>query len=278
MNLTSSQINSFNENGFIIIDNFFNLEELSDFENSLQHLITTNLEKASKIYSGISIDEFKNSIFDEGLIKLEELDHQYVADIYDTICQVPEFLRLITKKESTDYINQLLNRDPKNPLYTFTCRCRIDPPNNDSRKTKWHQEVFYTIPKSNFLQTWAPLVGDANTRNGTIQVCVGSHKEGIAKQSWDMEKGGANPFVIDENIVKKYEIIDVEMKKGQFMIFNSRLFHRSGKNTSNKVRYSLVGMYHDVDNLNFEPPILTFKYRKNPKQFYDDVFALQKNN
>jgi hypothetical protein len=254
------------------------LEELSDFENSLQHLITTNLEKASKIYSGISIDEFKNSIFDEGLIKLEELDHQYVADIYDTICQVPEFLRLITKKESTDYINQLLNRDPKNPLYTFTCRCRIDPPNNDSRKTKWHQEVFYTIPKSNFLQTWAPLVGDANTRNGTIQVCVGSHKEGIAKQSWDMEKGGANPFVIDENIVKKYEIIDVEMKKGQFMIFNSRLFHRSGKNTSNKVRYSLVGMYHDVDNLNFEPPILTFKYRKNPKQFYDDVFALQKNN
>lgn len=278
MNLTSLQIDSFNENGFIIIDKFFNSEEITDFENSLQYLIKINLEKASKTNSNISINEFKNSIFDNGLIKLEELDHQYVADIYDTICQVPEFLRLITKKETTHYINQLLSRDQKNPLYTFTCRCRIDPPNDDSRKTKWHQEVFYTIPKSNFLQTWAPLVGDANAHNGTIQVCVGSHKEGIAKQSWDMEKGGANPYVIDENIVNKYEIMDVEMQRGQFMIFNSRLFHRSGNNSSNKVRYSLVGMYHDVDNLNFEPPNLTFKYRKDPKQFYDNVFPPQKNN
>jgi len=278
LNLTSLQIDSFNENGFIIIDKFFNSEEITDFENSLQYLIKINLEKASKTNSNISINEFKNSIFDNGLIKLEELDHQYVADIYDTICQVPEFLRLITKKETTHYINQLLSRDQKNPLYTFTCRCRIDPPNDDSRKTKWHQEVFYTIPKSNFLQTWAPLVGDANAHNGTIQVCVGSHKEGIAKQSWDMEKGGANPYVIDENIVNKYEIMDVEMQRGQFMIFNSRLFHRSGNNSSNKVRYSLVGMYHDVDNLNFEPPNLTFKYRKDPKQFYDNVFPPQKNN
>lgn len=189
-----------------------------------------------------------------------------------------KFLRLITKKDTTNCINQLLKRDFNKPLYTFTCRCRIDPPNNDRRKTKWHQEVFYTIPQSEFLQTWAPLVDDADSHNGTMQVCVGSHKEGIAKQSWDMEVGGANPFTVDENLVKKYKILDVEMKKGQFMIFNSRLFHRSGTNSSNKVRYSLVGMYHNVDNPHFEPPFLTFNYRKNPKQFYDDVFTLQKNN
>ena len=277
MPLTSSQIDFFNENGFVIIDNFFNTEELSNFESSLHYLIKGKLEIASKNNPNLLLDEYNNSIFDDDLIKLEELDHQYIADIYDTISQVPEFLQLITKKETTEYINQLLKRDSKKPLYTFTCRCRIDPPNDDRRQTKWHQEVFYTIPKSNFLQTWAPLVNDADASNGSIQVCVGSHKEGIAKQSWDMEKGGANPFVIDEDVVKKYKIMDVEMKKGQFMIFNSRLFHRSGTNSSNKVRYSLVGMYHDVDNFNFEPPRLTFKYRKDPKQFYDEVFSLQKN-
>ena len=277
MPLTSSQINFFNENGFIIIDNFFSLEELSNFENSLEHLIKRDLKKVLDINPDFSITDYENSIFNNGLTKLEEINHQYIADIYDTISQVPEFLRLITKKETTEYINQLLKRDSKKPLYTFTCRCRIDPPNDDRRKTKWHQEVFYTIPKSNFLQTWAPLINDADANNGTLQVCVGSHKESIAKQSWDMEKGGANPFVIDEDVVKKYKIIDVEMKKGQLMIFHSRLFHRSGNNLSNKVRYSLVGMYHDVDNLNFEPPNLTFKYRKDPKQFYDEVFPIQKN-
>lgn len=277
MSLTSSQIDLFNENGFLIIDNFFSSEELANFENSLEYLIRRDLARISKNNHNFSLREYENSIFNNGLIKLEELNHQYIADIYDTISQVPEFLRLITKKETTEYINQLLQRDSKKPLYTFTCRCRIDPPNDDRRKTKWHQEVFYTIPKSNFLQTWAPLVNDADVNNGTIQVCVGSHKEGIAKQSWDMEKGGANPFVIDDEIIQKYKIIDVEMKRGQFMIFNSRLFHRSGNNSSNRVRYSLVGMYHDVDNINFEPPNLTFKYRKDPKQFYNDVFPLSKN-
>lgn len=274
MTLTSSQIDLFNQNGFIILDNFFSSEELKNFENILEYLIRRDLKKVLDIDPDFSITDYDNSIFNNGLIKLEEINHQYIADIYDTISQVPEFLRLITKKETTEYINQLLKRNLKKPLYTFTCRCRIDPPNDDRRKTKWHQEVFYTIPKSNFLQTWAPLVNDADVNNGTLQVCVGSHKEGIAKQSWDMEKGGANPFVIDENVVEKYKIMDVEIKKGQFMIFNSRLFHRSGNNLSNKVRYSLVGMYHDTDNLNFEPPNLTFKYRKDPKKFYNEVFPL----
>jgi len=274
LTLTSSQIDLFNQNGFIILDNFFSSEELKNFENILEYLIRRDLKKVLDIDPDFSITDYDNSIFNNGLIKLEEINHQYIADIYDTISQVPEFLRLITKKETTEYINQLLKRNLKKPLYTFTCRCRIDPPNDDRRKTKWHQEVFYTIPKSNFLQTWAPLVNDADVNNGTLQVCVGSHKEGIAKQSWDMEKGGANPFVIDENVVEKYKIMDVEIKKGQFMIFNSRLFHRSGNNLSNKVRYSLVGMYHDTDNLNFEPPNLTFKYRKDPKKFYNEVFPL----
>ena len=46
----------------------------------------------------------------------------------------------------------------------------------------------------------------------------------------------------------------MELKLGQLLIFNSKLVHRSGDNDSKKVRYSLVGINHNIDNEFFSPP------------------------
>ena len=35
-------------------------------------------------------------------------------------------------------------------------------------------------------------------------------------------------------------------------LFSGRLAHKSGRNLSNKVRFSLVGMYHDVNSKHFK--------------------------
>ena len=37
----------------------------------------------------------------------------------------------------------------------------------------------YTIPKSNYIQTWSPLIYPSTTENGTIEICPKSHLEGI---------------------------------------------------------------------------------------------------
>ena len=63
------------------------------------------------------------------------------------------------------------------------------------------------------------------------------------------------------------------MKLGQLLIFDSRLFHKSGVNTSNEIRYSLVGMYHKTKHPTFYAPKQVFNYRKkSPKQYFDEVF------
>ena len=46
----------------------------------------------------------------------------------------------------------------------------------------------------------------------------------------------------------------MELKLGQLLVFSSRLIHKSGDNTSNKVRYSLVGINRNIDNEVFSPP------------------------
>ena len=54
--------------------------------------------------------------------------------------------------------------------------------------------------------------------------------------------------------IKKYNTQIMELKVGQLLIFNSKLIHRSGDNVSTKVRYSLVGVNHNIDNEVFSPP------------------------
>jgi len=265
MNLSKNQIESFNEHGYLILDNFLPSELLDDFKNEYEKLIVEMMKR-----NNLDPDNF-DSIFDDGLVALEKIDHFIIAQIYDISAQTPSFLRIAGYVKTQQTINELMERDSNAPLYTFTNRCRIDMPSDERRTYGWHQEVFYTIPKSRFLQTWCPLIRPTTKENGTIWVCDKSHKEGIAHQTWTDIPGRARQIIVNQEIVEKYNPIQLDMKLGQFLIFDSRLFHKSGANTTDETRFSLVGMYHDVSNNEFFAPMISFDYQGNsPKEFFDE--------
>jgi len=272
MKIDKTQIELFNQNGYIIVDDFFNKQEISDFQTTLGKLIRSRLKKINK---GDVID----NLFHDGLIELENYNHSFVADLYDTLSQTTDFKRLTTKKELSTLINKLMGRDLDDPLYTYTCRCRIDPPKDNRRTYGWHQEVFYSIPNSRYLQTWAPLVDNASKENGTIEVCIGSHKQGIAPQSWNEVSGRAVQIIVDEDIADSFKQKIIEMKVGSLLVFDYRLFHRSGDNLSNRVRYSLVGMFHDATNPDFYSANINFGYKnKTPREYFDEIFSSREKN
>ena len=258
----------FDKNGFVIISDIFEHTVLDDFKIETSAIIRAHLDKAGLVDTYSS-----DSIFDEAMTDLENTDHKYIASIYDTIFQAPSFFRIIGEKPLVDGV-RLLMRDPNTPLYGFTNRCRIDPPRDERRTYGWHQEVFYTVPKGNYIQSWAPLIRDTTVGNGTIRVAVGSHKEGIAKQSWNEIEGRATQILVDNNVVDKYEQVSVEMEVGELLLFSGFLAHQSGNNTSDEHRYSLVGMYHDVSKLEFETPSLSFDYRgMTPEDYFKSKFG-----
>jgi hypothetical protein len=267
--ITKEQYDYFWENGYLVLKKFYSKKELDDFSKELAILIHTNCKKLNINPPPLNDD----SIYDKGIDLLEKLDHEYVASLYDTIFQIPAFFRLCGKKETQQVINNLLDKNLNAPLYGFTNRCRIDPPRDERRTCGWHQEIFYTIPKSHFIQTWAPLVRDTTLNNGTIEICVGSHKEGIAKQLWAEKAGYAKQIIVDPDIVSKYKQIKLEMKLGELLLFTGKTFHQSGKNLSNQVRYSLVGLYHDVSSPDFIAPKITFSHRnQDQKEYYNEYF------
>ncbi|WP_186645994.1 phytanoyl-CoA dioxygenase family protein [Fluviispira vulneris] len=254
----------FKTNGFIVVEDAFDQELLNDFKEEFASVIKAYLAKA-KIKDQIMDFE----LFHKGMELLEKKDHMYVAAVYDTIFLTPSFLRIASQKFTSDIVRILLDNVTA-PLYGYTNRCLIAPPSDDRRTYGWHQEVFYTIPEGRYIQTWAPLIDDTSTLNGTIEIAVGSHKEGIAPQTWKDIKGRATQIIVSDDVLAKYEKVSLPMKLGELLLFSGFLAHRSGTNISSMHRYSLVGMYHDVSEIKFITPTLNFSYRgKTPKEYYD---------
>ncbi len=280
MIINNKQIQSYKKNGYIILDDFFNQKELTNFKDAVIKIIHFGLVKASKDHHiKINPNDLVGKELHEGITALEEVDHKFISDIYDTISFIPQFLRITSKAEISQCINQLTGHDLDSPTYIDQSKCRIDQP-LDPYKTKvpWHQETVYYVPGSDFVQTWAPLIVDASVTNGTIEICPGSHGE-IAKQSYHEGEDDYYKYVVDDDVIKKYNPISVEMKLGQLLIFAPTLIHRSGNNQSNQTRYSLVGINHNISHENFIPPRFIVKNQdKIMNDYFNSLHLSDKDN
>ena len=264
--LTTAQIDDYNRDGYLLLRDFFSQEELHATKKEIEEVVGFYLQKA-----GVN----EKMDLDSALIRLEQINHDFVAAVYDTICMSSSFLRLQHKKRIQEVVNQLLGNESGSPLYAFKNRVRIDPPADSRRTYGWHQEVFYTIPRSKFVQIWAPVVRDTTIENGTISVAVGSHNAGIPQQEWITKAGHADQ-ITRKQISKEYEPLQIEMKLGEVLFFTGRTWHKSGNNTSKEHRFSMIGMWHDIGNKEFMAPKINFEYRKESPQEYYSSFSWDK--
>lgn len=251
--------------GFAIVAGAIDLSDMLRLGGDIVRLIEAALVR-------VGAEKF-GDMLDQGILDLERIDHDLVAAIYDTVPQLPSFQNICGNRRLEQLARVLLDA-PSHPLYGFTQRCRIDPPGDDRRTYGWHQEIFYTIPSSRFVQTWAPLIRPTTLENGTIEVAAGSHKRhGLPwcpPQTWADAPGRAAQILIDDKALADCPRISVAMQPGEVMFFDGHLAHRSGRNVSRQVRYSLVGMYHDAAAPGFNAPRPRFEYRgPTPRDYFE---------
>lgn len=261
--------NYYNQHGFVIVNDAYAPELLLEFEKEYLQLVIQTLHKAGL---DLRIEATKPEFISEAIKLLESEDHKWVASIYDTSAMLPSFLNIVTNPRTLNVISNLLGINT--PLYPYTNRIRIDAPSDNRRTYGWHQETFYTIPRSSFVQTWAPLIYNTRVENGTISVADGSHIEGIPQQTWTEKPGGATQILIPNEIVDKYKEIPIEMNIGELLFFSGRLAHKSGNNISSQVRFSLVGMYHDISSEGFIAPSIEFVHKhQDPREYFDEEMS-----
>lgn len=267
------------ENGYVIVNHAFSAEDLNAFKNCMQAIVRVALNKAMKNYPNMT-PVAKGDELDLGLLVLKRIDARYISFVQRTISRTHEFFRLVSNPRNTEIMKELLGLTKHAPSYISSSGIIFNFPHDSQNKSSanieldWHTDVFFTIPRSNFLHFWAPLIHNATEEIGTVRVCPGSHKEQMVKQNINLDTSYNHRYTVDPTVVAKYKPLSVEAKLGQLLIFARDLIHRSGVNTSELVRCSLVGLSHDATYDDFIPFTTEYKYSgQTPEAYFYEIFG-----
>lgn len=227
--LTPAQIEQYNQDGYLILRDFLNREEVS------------------KLYQ-IAVDDkamSKNAInVNDSTGKRSKLSLWYKPgdDVYG----------LLTRSESlVNAVNHLL--DGNAAVCHFHSKLMQKEPKVGGA-WEWHQDYGYWY-KNEFLlpdQMMSVMVAvtDANIENGCLQVIKGSHKMGRVEHGFAGEQVGASQRYVDLAL-QTMELVFVELKAGDVLFFHSNLLHRSEANLSEKARWSMISCYNRASNFGF---------------------------
>ena len=114
----------------------------------------------------------------------------------------------------------------------------------------WHQDYGYWYQNGVLfpLLTSAYIAIDPATReNGCLQVIRGSHRLGRIEHSLTGEQAGADLERVNE-VLKKLDLVYVEMEPGDALFFHANLLHRSDQNRSENPRWSMICCYNAARN------------------------------
>ena len=243
------------DNGYVVLQDFFPKNILERFKNSLSEHIVNQLNKHN-------LKNFKDPL-NGGLVELNKIRTDKnkldsVQIIYNTVRKLPELFELMSDKKLLTVIKRLSGLDAINPNlspYIWEAFCRIDPPKDHTYDLKWHQESYFTLPNSNSVQLWAPMINNVSLdETGTISAIKKSHLNGELKHSIVRH----NEDYISESIKdEKINSIDRDYENfslnvGDVLLFHENLIHKTVNNKGKKVRYTMVVNYSNPCLSNFK--------------------------
>ncbi len=110
-----------------------------------------------------------------------------------------------------------------------------------SSRTGWHQDIrYWSFEHQTLVTAWLSLTNE-NEKNGCIQVIPGSQDKTFDQGQFDEHQFFRND--LDENQLMIKDARSIDSKRGDLLLFDSRLLHRAGENTTKEVKLSLVFTY-----------------------------------
>ncbi len=221
--LSKQQIQSFHEDGFLIVLDLFDHEETELLLSSanadvLVHEHAFNVKDKSG----------KNS-------KLSLWNHPG-DDIWGTVCRCN---RIVSSME------QLLEGE----VYHYHSKLMLKEP-LEGGAWEWHQDYGYWYKNGCLYPDMASCLialNRADKSNGCLQVIKGSHHIGRIEHGMFGGQTGADPERV-EKILDRLDLVYCELDAGTGLFFHSNLLHRSDDNSSDRSRWSLICCYNAARN------------------------------
>ena len=259
-------MNDYNKNGYVVLKNIVPYARIDAL-----------LENIYKLYYKYSKDSelenleypWKSELFHKKLIEFREKEPQLFGAIYDSLKTSLTLTQLVSDDVIVDNVAKFLNVEPSD-ISISEPMCRLDVPNDKRNALEWHQERSF-FPQnrdgSHSLVCWIPLT-NVTEEMGAIHISPESHKGGLIIPERNEKKNGSSTrqISVPEEHVKKYEDLTVPVDAGDVVFLNMLLFHRSGVNISDKIRFAVQARFHTATADDFIPFELVNYYNPDIKQ------------
>lgn len=263
--LSSIDSEFYDSNGYVIVKNAIPENKIDDFMEFVASVIKMEAERLG-IKEDFTVEQLLHSV----LIDIKKKNRDSNSWIYQTINNSNIFKKFIYNLELDQIVKKLLHMDDLKQLATISPALRIDTPFDKSNIRDWHQDSHYFLDNekgSDALVTWVCL-GDAYKENGSILICPKSQKEGRLVSEYIIGSSNVSEqYVTPSEIINKYDKLIVEVKKGDVVLFNMDLIHKTGDNVSNSVRYTAQIRYSNLSKLDYKPPQTSINYPKYNRPF-----------
>jgi len=223
---TKDHLKSYQEDGYVIIRNFFSQEEVDLL------LETYRNDKLVK-ESAINVDD------NSGLNTKLTLWYNSGDDVYGAFSKserIVNGLEMIFGDKPALYHTKFMQKEPK-----------------IGGAWEWHQDYGYWYDNGFLLPEMLSVmvaVTRANKENGCLQVLKGSHKIGRINHGSTGEQVGADMKRVNA-AAKRLDLVYVELEAGDALFFHGNLLHKSDPNTSDSARFSLISAYNLARNKSF---------------------------
>lgn len=228
----------FAEDGYLVVEKVLQSEDLTPLVTVIADVVAKRAHELH--HAGTISDIFEDISFERRWYAvLQECGRENEVFGWHTLVYSEALFNLITNRKVLDIIETLIGN---NIQFNGDFWVRPKLPNEKLTTLPWHQDSAY-MPNTEtdlHLTVWLPLV-DVNTENGTLQFLPRSHREGL--RTYHRVEGEA--FAVPEiSPTSSYnDIHTLDMKKGDLLIFNNLVFHRSLLNRSDTIRWSVDFRY-----------------------------------
>ena len=242
----------FAEQGYLVVQSALSESDIAPLIAVVSEVVNT---RATELYKeGIISDVYEEMPFERRWhAVLEACGRENEVFGWHTLVFSEALFHLITHPKVLDILESLIGSDIQ---FNGDFWVRPKLPNEKLTTLPWHQDSAYMPETENdtHLTVWLPLV-DVKLENGPLQFLPGSHKLGL--QTYHRVPGEAFAVPVLSPTSSDTDIDTLEMKKGDLLVFNNLVFHRSLVNHSDSIRWStdfrfsrtgtsLNGLWHEA--------------------------------
>jgi len=228
--LTPEQIERFENDGYLVIENFLSPEEVAHTRAGIAR-VSDEVAGLDGDIRGFNFERqngaggFENVAIRKGVLR----------KIQGAVFHVPELAEVFTGEKMLDTMEDLMGPN----IYYHSSKVMFKPPGGVAKP--WHQDAAYWRDyASNQITVWI-AIDDASEENGCVWAIPQSHQLGLVPHV-------KKELQVEDSQIDLSKAMPVPVPAGGLLIFHSLVLHMSKRNESDKTRWAIICDYDCLPN------------------------------